>query len=185
MLSIPTPSSLPTTFHPKQSCLSLAFCQVKTGSQVMTHSLFSTSLGCPRTCSVMILHGAAWRGLGHLCQEYALPHTILCLFRRFRCPQLCFFTTVLYKDTKPGLPCGPVVKHLPASAEDMGSIPALGTKIPHAVGQLSPCATTTEAFAPRATAMRSPHSPQLEKNLCTPKKTKHSSYSTEHKIKIQ
>ena len=37
---------------------------------------------------------------------------------------------------------------------DMGSIPGLGTKIPHAVGQLSPCATNTEAGAPRAHALQ-------------------------------
>ena len=30
------------------------------------------------------------------------------------------------------------------NAEDAGSIPARETKIPHAAGQLSPCATTTE-----------------------------------------
>ena len=33
---------------------------------------------------------------------------------------------------------------LPSNAGDMGSIPGQGTKIPHAVGQLSLCATTTE-----------------------------------------
>ena len=43
---------------------------------------------------------------------------------------------------------GPVVKNLPANAGDMGSIPGLGTNITHAAGQLSLCATTTEADAP-------------------------------------
>ena len=38
-----------------------------------------------------------------------------------------------------------VVKNLPANAGHMGSIPGLGTKIPHIVRQLSLCATTTEA----------------------------------------
>ena len=33
---------------------------------------------------------------------------------------------------------GPVVKNPPSSAADVGSIPGWGTKIPHAVGQLSP-----------------------------------------------
>ena len=37
---------------------------------------------------------------------------------------------------------GPVVKTLPSNAEDAGSIPGPGDKIPHASGQLSPCATT-------------------------------------------
>ena len=41
-------------------------------------------------------------------------------------------------------PGGPVVKNLPSNAEDVGSIPGRGTKIPHAVGQLSLHATTTE-----------------------------------------
>ena len=35
-------------------------------------------------------------------------------------------------------PGGPVVKNLPSSAGDMGSIPGGGTKIPHAEGQLGP-----------------------------------------------
>ena len=37
-----------------------------------------------------------------------------------------------------------MVKNLPYNAGDAGSIPAQGAKIPHAAGQLSPCATTTE-----------------------------------------
>ena len=41
-------------------------------------------------------------------------------------------------------PGGPVVKNLPSSAGDVGSIPGRGTKIPHATGQLSPLTTTTE-----------------------------------------
>ena len=41
-------------------------------------------------------------------------------------------------------PGGPVVKNLPCSAGNVGSIPGQGTKIPHATGQLSPRATTTE-----------------------------------------
>ena len=50
-------------------------------------------------------------------------------------------------------PGGPVVKNLPANAGDTGSSPGLGTKIPHAVGQLSLRATTTEAHEPRAHAL--------------------------------
>ena len=41
-------------------------------------------------------------------------------------------------------PGGPVVKNPPCNAGDTGSIPGGGTKIPHAVGQLSLRATTTE-----------------------------------------
>ena len=42
-----------------------------------------------------------------------------------------------------GFPGGPVVKNPPRNAENMGLIPGLGTKIPHAAKQLSPHATTT------------------------------------------
>ena len=38
----------------------------------------------------------------------------------------------------------PVVKNLPCNAENVGSILGQGTKIPQAVEQLSPCATTSE-----------------------------------------
>ena len=41
-------------------------------------------------------------------------------------------------------PGGPVVKNPPSNAGDAGSIPGWGAKIPHATGQLSPCATTTQ-----------------------------------------
>ena len=41
-------------------------------------------------------------------------------------------------------PGGPVVKSLPCNAEVMGLIPGWETKIPHAMGQQSLRATTTE-----------------------------------------
>ena len=42
-------------------------------------------------------------------------------------------------------PGGPVVvKNPPGNAQDLGSIPGQGGKIPHATEQLSPCATATE-----------------------------------------
>ena len=41
-------------------------------------------------------------------------------------------------------PGSPVVKNLPYNAVDAGSIPAQGTKIPRASGQLSLCTTTTK-----------------------------------------
>ena len=49
-----------------------------------------------------------------------------------------------------------MVKNLFCNAGDVGSIPGQGTKIPHAMGQLSPCATTREPTCPGARA------PQLE-----------------------
>jgi len=41
-------------------------------------------------------------------------------------------------------PGGPVVKDLPCNAVDTSSIPAWGTKIPHATEQLRLCATSAE-----------------------------------------
>ena len=49
----------------------------------------------------------------------------------------------LYRD----FPGGPVVKNLPSNAGDVGSNLGRGTEIPHALGQLSPCATTRETCA--------------------------------------
>ena len=52
----------------------------------------------------------------------------------------------LFQSRRKGrdFPGGPVVKNPPSNSGDMDSIPGQGTKIPHARGQLSPCATTTE-----------------------------------------
>ena len=60
-------------------------------------------------------------------------------------------------------PGGPVAENLPSTAEDEGSIHGQGTKIPHAIGQLSPHMATTEPLSSRA------HGPQQEK----PKKPVH------------
>ena len=46
-------------------------------------------------------------------------------------------------------PGGPGVKNPPANAGKVGSIPGWETKIPHAVRQLSPWATTTESCVPQ------------------------------------
>ena len=54
-------------------------------------------------------------------------------------------------------PGGPGVKNPPPNAGDAGLILGRGTKIPHATGQLSPCATTTELV--RSGAL----TPQLER----------------------
>ena len=42
------------------------------------------------------------------------------------------------------MPRGPVVKNPPSNAGDVGSVPSRETKIPHAAGQISQCAATTE-----------------------------------------
>ena len=49
-------------------------------------------------------------------------------------------------------------KNPPSNARDLGSIPERGTKIPHATGQLNPCAATTEHVSSRAPACE--HAPQ-------------------------
>ena len=46
-------------------------------------------------------------------------------------------------------PGGPVVKNLPCNGKDEGLIPGEGTKIPHAVEQLSPLATTKKFICPQ------------------------------------
>ena len=59
-----------------------------------------------------------------------------------------------YTKTIRNFPGCPVVKNPPSNAGDMGLIPGRGTKIPHTLGQLSPCATNY-----RAHAFWSPHAP--------------------------
>ena len=75
------------------------------------------------------------------------------------------------------LPGGPVVKNLPSNAGDAGLIPGWGTKIPHAMGQLSSRATTTElaclnerACVPQTTEPTCPgaHTLQLEREKPAP-----------------
>ena len=53
-----------------------------------------------------------------------------------------------------------MVKNPPSNAGDTGLIPGWGTKIPHARGQSSLCAATTESLHSRACA------PQQEKPKC-------------------
>ena len=52
-----------------------------------------------------------------------------------------------------------MVKNLPSNAEDSSSIPGLGTKIPHASGQLNPHTATTEpaALEPTSRNQREAH----------------------------
>ena len=51
---------------------------------------------------------------------------------------------MLSETTKMGFPGGPVVKNLLCSTGDAGLILGQGTKIPHAMEQVSLCATTAE-----------------------------------------
>ena len=62
---------------------------------------------------------------------------------------------LMYRD----FPGGPVVKNPPYNVGYSGLIPGQGTKIPHAVGQLSPCTTTTEL----CTSTREPECHKLQR----------------------
>ena len=61
-----------------------------------------------------------------------------------------------------------MVKNPPSKAGNAGSSPGQGTKIPHAMGQLSPRAATTEPMHPGARA------PQLERRPHATTKARHS-----------
>ena len=71
-------------------------------------------------------------------------------------------------------PGGPVVKNLPADAQDVGLIPGQGTKFPYASGQLRSCAATSEPVSSRA------HTPHLERSLWPRWKIPHASTKTQH-----
>ena len=55
----------------------------------------------------------------------------------------CVHSSTIY-HSQGDFPGGPVVKNPPSNAADAGSIPGWGTRIPHAVGQLSLRTTTRE-----------------------------------------
>ena len=89
----------------------------------------------------------------------------------------------VFKKQMRDFPRGPMVKNPPSNAEDVGSIPGWGTKIPHATGQLSLHATTTELarlnerahvlqttepMRPGAHAPWSPRNTTREEKTCTP-----------------
>ena len=54
---------------------------------------------------------------------------------------------VLYNVSSQDFPGGPAVKNSLCNTGDMGLISGQGTKIPHAVGQLSSCASTMKPGA--------------------------------------
>ena len=51
---------------------------------------------------------------------------------------------------------GPAVWNPPSKSGDPGWIPGWGTKIPHATGQLSPCAATTGSLSHKQREARAP-----------------------------
>ena len=79
------------------------------------------------------------RGALHFILHWVLPTMLLVLtVALFVVVRSCQFGRV--KDKMwwgRDFPGGPVVKNPPSNAGDTGSIPGEGTKIPHAVGQLS------------------------------------------------
>ena len=88
----------------------------------------------------------------------AILHQFLCFAPRSNKTFKFRFLTSWRGD----FPGGPVVKNLPVTAEDPGSIPDPGPKIPYPMRQLSPCTATTEAHVPRAHALQWQKSPQRE-----------------------
>ena len=86
------------------------------------------------------------------------PHWV---WRALKCLGRAFYVSL---ECRMGLPCGPVVKNLPSSAEDTGLIPGRGTKAPYATGQLS------------VLQLLSPHAVEPtghKRNPCTAVKTQH------------
>ena len=57
----------------------------------------------------------------------------------------------------------PVVKNPPCNAGDVGSIPGLGTRIPHAAEQLRLRAATTKSMGQTPCTTTRPHITQLKK----------------------
>ena len=68
-----------------------------------------------------------------------------------------------------------MVKNPPSNTGDVGSIPGRGTKIPHATGELSPCAATTEPTRSGARMPQLERSPRTAtKSPCAAAKTRRS-----------
>ena len=63
------------------------------------------------------------------------------------------------KGRRKGFPGGPVVKNPPSNVGDVGSIPGRGTKIPHAVGQLSLPVTTKNPHSQNKTKRKKKEEP--------------------------
>ena len=75
-----------------------------------------------------------------------------------------------------------MVNNPPSSTGDSGSIPGRGTKIPHASGQLSPCAATTEPVCSGARVPQLERSPRATTKIPrATTKTRHSQRKKERK----
>ena len=69
---------------------------------------------------------------------------------------------MLYKTSRGHLSGGPVIKNPPHNAGDVGSVPGLGTKIPHSVELLLSPSTLTREFMHHS---ERPHVPQLRSDV--------------------
>ena len=74
------------------------------------------------------------------------PHGPYLILFSLVCPA---FTSLGKLPSKGDFPGGPVVKNLPCNAGNTGLIPGWGTKIPHAMEQLNPRATTRASVCPQ------------------------------------
>ena len=96
-------------------------------------------------------------------EERSIPFLLIAYYSMggARKPPITFAELYLLGD----LPGVPVVKNLPSNAENACSISRRGTKVPRAVGQLSPCATPKKPTCSRA------HAPQGRPSTARKKRT--------------
>ena len=120
-----------------------------------------TVLCTSATVNFFHLFKRSWSFMLNHIPSYLRTFILIFLMPGNFCPILvllgCHFKNTINWD----FPGDPVVKNPPSSARDMGSIPGWGTKIPHALGQLSPCTETMEPPARSRT-----HVPQQERPAC-------------------
>ena len=116
-----------------------------------------------------------------LSQSYKIQDQVLGTYSTMLCLQLtilgCALNTLL--EDFPG---GPVVKNPPAHTGDTGSIPGLGTKIPHAAGQLSLCSRARKPQLLKPSGPRG-HAPQQEKPAHSSQRRAHAATKTLHSQK--
>ena len=130
------------------------------------------------------LNWQAELAVSHTLDQWMQPswHTHFGLEKPYTNTHLSLPRVLTYRSCKiekqQGLPWWSSGKNLPVNAGDTSSIPGLGTKMPHAMGQISPHTTTTEALLTlelcsktrEATAMRNLHTAKRE-SPCTRTKT--------------
>ena len=78
-----------------------------------------------------------------------------------------------------------MVKNLPSSAGDASSISGRGTKIPHAVGQISPRATTTELAHLNERACMPQTTEPMCSGACTPQLERENPHATTREKPMQ